>query len=325
MPQLLLTVDSLIDQVRNQIDEQNVDSVSTENDILPSLNRAQDYAFDTLARVYPEPILTYGTLDIVAEQAEYTLGEDIFEDRLLKLEMSIPSGATRPTFREVQRISYRDITDYESSSVTNIPYYYAIFGRKLRFVPTPSGTYNARIWFLRNPEKLVQPQGRITILNTVSNYVIVDSVGDSLTTESDQLGSYVNIVDGQSGEIKGSLQIQTITDNKVVFRTVPTRATVLNRTINAIADITDIEQDDYLSPIDGICVPYYGKPVCNFLVQFAVAEITRKLGGQADTEEKVLDKFEKQLERTWVRREQSLRIKKRSQNWGVPTRRLWYE
>lgn len=326
MSRILYTVQNLVDEVRAQLDEENQDSVSTESDILPSLNRAQDYAFDVYARKYPEPILAYQTLTLVGGQAEYDIPETVFEDRVSRMEILIPSGSgTGSSTREVQRVSYRDISNYESSSKTNVPYYYAIYGRKIRFVPIPSGTYNARMWYLRNPERLVIPQGRITILNNASNYVIVDAAGESLTTESDQLGSYVNLVDGQTGEIKGTLQIQTLADNKVTFRTSPTRSTVLNRTVGG--SLTDVGalQDDYLSPIDGICVPYYGRPTSNFLIQYAVSEITRKLGGPADQEEKVLEKFEKQVERTWTGREITLRIKKRSQNWGVPTRRWYYE
>jgi hypothetical protein len=181
------------------------------------------------------------------------------------------------------------------------------------------------MWYLRNPEKLVLPQGRITIVNSASNYVIVDSAGSSLTTESDQFGSYVNIVDGQTGEIKGTAQIQIITENKITFRTVPTRTTVLNRSVSAGLSPISINQDDYLSPIEGTCVPYYGRPVGNFLIQFAVSEIVRKLGGSSDQEEKVLDKFEKQIERTWAGRETQLRIKKRSSVWGMPTKRWNFE
>lgn len=325
MPSILYTVDNLVSEVRNQVDEQNVDSVSTDGDILPSLNRGQLYGFDILARKYPEPLLQHTVLDLVGGTQEYDIPEDIFEDRILKLEIQIPSGNGNPTFREVQRISYRDISLYESSSPSNVPLYYCIIGRKIRFINTPTGTYDARMWSLRNPERLVLPQGRVTIVNTAGNYLIVDSAGDSLTTESDQLGSYVNVIDGQTGEIKGSLQIQILSDNRVTFRSSPQRDIVLNREITGdLADV-DVAQDDYLAPIDGTCVPYFGQPLTNFLVQFAVAEITRKLGGQADTEEKILEKFERQVEKIWVGREQGLRVKKRSQQWGLPYRRWEFE
>lgn len=326
MSNLLYTVQNLVDDVRSQLDEQDQDAISTTADILPVLNRAQDYAFDVYSRKYVEPILTYQPLALTNGTQEYPIPENVFEDRILKVEITVPAGnGLGSSQREVQRISFRDISNYESASKTNIPYYYCIIGRKIRFVPNPTGTYPVRLWYLRNPEKLVLPQGRITIVNPTSNYVIVDSAGDALTTESDQLGSYVNVVDGQTGEIKGSLQIQILTDNKVTFRTVPTRTSVLNRTMSTDLVSINVEQDDYLAPIDGTCVPYYGRPTSNFLIQYTISELVRKLGGAADLEEKVLDKFEQQVARTFVKREEMYRIQKRNQSWGVPTRRWYYE
>lgn len=322
MSKLNYTVDNLVSEVRQQLDEQNRDSVSTDLDILPALNRAQDFAFDILARKYPEPILKYQTLTLVGGQAEYSIPEDVFEDRIEKLEVNIPSGSAGSTYREIVRRSYRDISLLESTGNSPSPYFYSIIGRKIRLLPTPSGTYNARMWSLRNPEQLVLPQGRITIVNSASNYVIVDSIGDQLTTESDQFGSYVNIIDGQTGEIRGTLQIQIISANKLTFRTTPTRSSVLNRTVSQMSDI-EISQDDYIAPILGTCVPYYGTPTTNFLIQFAVSEISRSRGGNADTEERVLEKFEKQLERTWSGRETQLRVKRKNRFWGPNLRRMW--
>lgn len=321
MPTLLYTTQNLIDEVRSLLDEQNVDSVDDAVDILPSLNRAQDFAFDIYARKYPEPILQAQTLTLVGGTQDYDIPEGIFEDRVLKAEIAV-----NRTYRECLRISYRDLSNYESASLTNVPYYHCIIGRQIRFVPTPTGTYSARLWALRNTEKLVKPQGRITMVNAVANYVILDSTGEDLTTEADQLGSYINVVDGQTGVIKKSLQIMNINDNKITFRSVPQRSTVLNRTISGSFSASDFGPDDYISAIDGICVPYYGRPTCNFLIGYAVAELsTLKLGGEQGMADKLVEKFEQQVERTWVGRERQMRIQKRSQNWGSPTRRWYWE
>lgn len=324
MPRINYTVENLVEEVRQQLDELNRDSVSTEADILPTLNRASDFASDILTRKYPEPLLKYTTLDLEAGVSEYDIPEDVFEDRILKLETTVPVGTGRANYIEIQRISYRDITNYESATISSFPLYYCIIGRKIRIVPQPSGSYNARMWMIRNPEKLVMPQGRVTLINSAQNYIIVDQADGDLTTQSDQLASYVNVVDGQTGEIKGSLQIQSIVDNKITFRTVPSRSSVFNREIDTTLQDIEIQQDDYICAIDGICVPYFGRPTSNFLIQYAVAEITRKLGGAAETEEAVLKKFEQQVERTWAGRQQELRVKKKSNVWGTNTRRYWW-
>lgn len=324
MPRINYTVENLVEEVRQQLDELNRDSVSTEADILPTLNRASDFASDILTRKYPEPLLKYTTLDLQAGVSEYDIPEDVFEDRILKLETTVPVGTGRANYIEIQRISYRDITNYESAAISSFPLYYCIIGRKIRIVPQPSGSYDARMWMIRNPEKLVMPQGRVTLINSTQNYIIVDQADGDLTTQSDQLASYVNVVDGQTGEIKGSLQIQSIVDNKITFRAVPARSSVFNRDINTTLQDIQIQEDDYICAIDGICVPYFGRPTSNFLIQYAVAEITRKLGGAAETEEAILKKFEQQVERTWAGRQQELRVKKKSNVWGTNTRRYWW-
>lgn len=325
MSGILYTVENLVDEVRSLLDEENRDSISTDVDILPALNRAQGFAFDIYARKYPEPILTNTILTLTGHVSEYALPEASFEDRVVKVEIQIPSGSNgNNTFVPVTRISFRDISNYESAALTSTPQYYCIVGAMLRFVGTPTGTYPARVWYLRNPERLVLPQGRVTIVNTTSNYVVVDSVGATLTTESDQLGSYVNVVDGQTGLLKGTLQISTLADNRVTFRAVPMRSTVLNRTIGGSVSGSLVAQDDYLCAVSGTCVPYFSSPTTNFLIQYAVAELTRKLGGEASMEEAVLDKFEKQVARTYVNREQQYRVRKRSSPWGIPVRKWWW-
>lgn len=321
---LMYTVESLVDEIRQQLDEDNTDSIDTNADILPALNRAQKYAFDILARKYPEPLLRYTTLTLTANVAEYPIPEDVFEDRIQKLEVAMPSGSLSQ-YSEVERRSYRDITSLESTTNAASPRFYVIFGRTIRLIPAPSGAYNIRMWSLRNPEKLVLPQGRITVVNTTDNYVTVDSAGDSLTTETDQLGSYVNFIDGQTGEIKGSAQIRILSGGRITFRTSPLRSTVLGRTISSSLTSLGLEVDDYIAPIQGTCVPYFSEPVSNFLIEYSVAALKGKLEGDSNSLQSLLESLEKQVERTWVGREQQLRVKRKSNSWNRSLRlfRRW--
>lgn len=322
MPSVLFTVDNLVAEVRSKIDEQNRDSMDTERDILPALNRAWKAAADIYARKYPEPLLVPRELPLVGNKADYILPDDVFEDRLLKVEIRIPSGSNsnQSTYRPVKRVSYRDISIYESSGLTNIPVYYTTFGRTLRFVATPTGTYPARIWIVRRPEKLVLPQGRITKVNQANNYVVVDQVGDKLTTEADALGSYVNVINGATGEIRATLQIQILQENRITFRSTPARSTVVGRSVvGSLAN--EIQPDDYLAPIDGTCVPYYGDSGHNFVVEFASAQCIRSLGQSTTEEMEIVKQFENQIGASWVGREQSRRVTKANQVWGPGVRR----
>lgn len=299
------------------LDESNTDSVGTESDILPALNRGLDFACDILARRYPDPFVTPAELVLVNNQSDYEMPEDCFEDRILKIEID-----TNGTYQEVRRISFSDGTNYEGPGVSPIPSYYMVIGRNLRFIRTPSGTFNARIWYFRQPEQWVLPQGRITRISESGNYVIVDQVGSSLSTESDTLQSYINIIDAQTGIVKCSLQIQTIDDDKLTFRTSPVRSSVVSRDIDSAIPST-VGLDDIVCSVIGTAVPYYGQPVANFVIESAVADITRKLGGDAQTAEQILNRFERQVATTFAGRETTARIKRRSSAWGTYQRRWW--
>jgi hypothetical protein len=65
-------------------------------------------------------------------------------------------------------------------------------------------------------------------------------------------------------------------------------------------------------------------PLTNFLITYASAEIKAlKLDGDPAVVLSQLKKFEEKIEKTWVRREQSLRISKASRVWGPRTNNLW--
>lgn len=229
MSSQIITVNDLIDEARSMLDEDNRTSVSDAEDILPALNRAQNYAANILSRHYESPMLRWTTVNTVSGQDEYFIPENAFEQRIEKVEVQVNN-----LFYPVKRISYRDISLFESPTGTTsaVPYYYAVIADRYRILPRANAAYDLRVWYLEEPPQLVKSQGRINIVNTSGNYVIVDSIGDDLTTESDNLNSYVNIVDAQTGKRKASYQIQNISGNKITFKTSPTRTTVLNTSID---------------------------------------------------------------------------------------------
>ena len=205
MARRLYTTTNLVSEIRSQIDEVNQDSVDDDRDIFPAINRGLDYAGSLLARRYPDPFIRTGSIDTVSGTQDYTLPEDCFEDRILKVEVS-----TNGSFQELRRVSFYDLGSRESTGPTSIATAYAVLGRSIRLDSPSTGTFPLRIWYMRQPEELVPVQGRITVINTVGNYVIVDNIGGKLSTESDLLESYINIVDGQTGAIKQTLQCQSL-------------------------------------------------------------------------------------------------------------------
>jgi hypothetical protein len=307
------TVDEAISDTRSLVDEKNTDTISDESDILPSLNRGQMFAFDILARKYADPLLQYQEMTLAADTQEIDMPENIFEDRIEKLEFF-----NNGFYYGCKRISYRDISEYESPNNIPFPNYYCVIGRKIRFLPKASGSFQLRIWSIREPEELVSSQGRIAAVNIANNYITVEDIGSDLTSNTDELNSFINIIDGQTGEIKQSLQVSSIVGNRITIRTSPIRTTVLNRTISTSID-ADVAEDDYVCVIQGTCVPYFTFPIYNFIVQYAANEMRRKLEHQAQTDDQLRDAFEKQIERSWVARETTQRVRMKSKHWGQRT------
>lgn len=315
------TVDDLVDQVRSQLDEYSDDAVDTQRDIVPALNRGSDKAFGILVKHYVDPLVTYVDVTLDADgKVPRSEIPNAFEDRVLSVEAIVPGVTQR---RDLSRITYRRLGSILSTSTTNYPEYYAIVGRDIVIAPTPVGGGQVRIWYARQPDNLVTSDGRITTVNDGAGYIVVDSVGPLLTTEADQLRSYINVVDGLTGEVRGSYQIKTITDNRIVLKTTPTRTSVLGRTITPVAGIGDVARpDDHICFVSGSCVPYFDTPINQYLIQFAVASIMRSRGGPADMELRILGEFEQDIRRTWAGRESQMRIRKSHKSpWSSTIRR----
>lgn len=310
-----MKVSELILAVRRQLDETNEAAVGDSTDILPALNRAQDVAANILARHYEAPMLVHLPVQPIAGQQEYRIPEDAFEQRLEKVEVYV-----NQVYYPVKRISYRDITLYETPTRVNIPYYYCVVGDSIRLLPTPTATYPLRIWYLQDPPKLVPEQGRVVAIG--ANYLALSEQGEDISTEADSLQSFVNIVDGQSGRIKATMQVLSIEGNRIYFRGTPSRTKVHNRKVSGTLP-SDLELDDLVCLAEGACIPIFQKPFSNYLIEYAVAEITRKLGGNAELEMAVKKELETIVERSWVGREQERRVTKRNKNWAVPTRRYF--
>lgn len=318
-----MTTSTLIAEVRSLLDEYNTDQVSDTTDILPALNRAQDAAANILARQYEEPLLTSTELVLTPGTDTYDIPEDAFEQRLEKVEMKLNGGI----FSDLDRISYRDLSTYEYPINANVPYYYAIVGRKYQVVPSPSSAITLRLWYLKDPEPLVLPQGRITAVDNTdpaNPYLIVDSVGEDLTTEIDELNSFINVTDGETGEVKARFQIKAITETRISLRTdlSASRSSVLGKSIDTELDTTTVLPDDLVSTIKGAPVPFLKKPMANFLISYASADIkVNKLGLDAGLLAQQIQMFTEQVERSWVGRERTQRVKRVNRNFGNGMRR----
>lgn len=315
-----LTTTDLLAEVRSLLDEYNTEQVRDEQDILPALNRAQDAAANVLARHYEEPLLTSTTLTLTSEDAQrgtFPIPENAFEQRLEKVELF-----QNQVYLEIPRISYRDATDYDFPMGSSLPSFYAVMGQDIRLYPQTSAGTKLRLWYLRDPEPLVLVQGRITSVDGPNRRLVLDSIGSSLTTEEDQLNSYITVTDGETGLVKGRYQVQSIVDRRLTLRSAPKRTTVLEKEILSEIDALVIKPDDIVTTIHGVGVPFLKKPLANFLISYAVADLkVNKLGGDATLIAQQVQMFSEQVERMWVGREQTRRVKKVNRHLGSRLRR----
>jgi hypothetical protein len=215
------------------------------------------------------------------------------------------------------RVTYRELYKYTSSAQVHLPRVYAIKGRKVVIRPVPSSGVTIKIWYPKAPETLVMPQGRITGIDAGFQYVSLDAVGEDLTAATADLGAFVNLVDAQTGEIKVSLQTSLVnqTTKRLSFKASGlTYPTVYNRTI-ATAVTDTVEVNDYVCGIRGTCVPDLPDSCLDFLVQYAVYEIRRRMGEAVQDEAAMLNDLEREVERQWAGREVSRRIANKSRAW----------
>ncbi len=308
----MFTIDDLVEQVRDQLQESNTKTVS-DNVILAALNRGNSYAWDIYVRHYPDPLIVRSPDIAVDPDGTFQIPEDAFEQRLQKVELK-QGGIVY----EMERMNYRRTTSYRNNVIGTRPIYYSIRGRTVELLPKPGQAgFTYAIYYVRRPDQLRLCQGQVSSFtaatDTEDSTIVVDSVGSQLDTSS-AYGKFVNFVDNKTGEIIGSAEIKLIDGQQITFRKTPTRSTVLGRTISG--DIpADLEADHYITDIKGSCVVYLQQPTTNFLIQYAVTEIRRSLGYELGAEVNALREFEKQVEHTWAGREVSTRVKHSNKFW----------
>jgi len=306
------TVSDLVDHVTSMIDEDNRASVSVQGDILPALNRAVLHAAETLARYYEYPLIR--PLDIVTsdDTGYFDIPEDALAGRLQHVE-----AFSNGYYYELPEIPYHQLSRYEAPGRVATPSAFTVIGNRFKLTPTPRVGLQVRIWYAVRPDPLVLPAGRITVANENGSYVILDALNSevSVTSQADKLESFVNVVDAQTGAVKSTRQVALVSDSRLNFRATPTRAEVWGKSVTGGAG--GLSLDDYVCSLGGTCVlPVTVLQHLNFLVQYATAEIRRKLGDGPEMEANILTKFEDQMRGQWAGRAESIRVSKNSPYMG---------
>lgn len=311
----MITTAELIRQVRSQIQETNEKGPVTPETVLDALNRGLDYGWDVLARNYAAPVLERSPVMLLDSNGQLELPDGMMEDRLLKIDLEL-SGNTY----EIEAISHRDVTGLTGEGIGGTPRAYTLMGRTIQVWPAASASGSkVRLWYLKEMPPIVTQLGRVTAFTPavegdtpVNATVVVDDA--SQLSSSGDFSKYINFINFETGEIRGSAQIQSIDGNEVTLKMTPTRTTVLGRTIDT--DVPEnLEVDDFVCGIQGSCVMYFSKPLSNMVIQYAVAEIRRSLGYDVGVEERKLKDLTNQVNYTFSKRPNYKRVKRKNKVW----------
>lgn len=310
----MITTAELIRQVRSQIQETNEKGPVTPETVLDALNRGLDYGWDVLARNYAAPVLERSPEFTLDNEGRLELPDGIFEDRLLKIDLE--RGGMN---YELEAMSHQDVTGLSGSGMGGTPVAYTLMGRTIQVWPQKSSKGSKiRLWYLKEIPPIVEQQGRITSftaadLDTSANATIVVDDPSKLTASGD-FSKYINFINFETGEIRGSAQVQSVDGNEVTLKLIPTRTTVLGQPIDNDVP-TGLEVDDFVCNITGSCVMYFSKPLSNMVIQYAVAEIRRSLGYDVGIEERKLKDLANQVNYTFSKRPNTKRVKRKNRVW----------
>ncbi len=310
----MITTAELVRQVRSQIQETNEKGSVTPETVLDALNRGLDFGWDVLARNYAAPVLARSEEYTLDSEGRLELPDGMFEDRLLKLDLEL-GGTTY----EIEAISHRDVTSLSGSGMGGTPVAYTLMGRTIQVWPAKSAKGSkVRMWYLKEIPPIVEQLGRITSFtaadadNSANATIVLDNA--SKLSVSGDFAKYINFINFETGEIRGSAQVQSIDGNEVTLKLIPTRNTVLGQPVGNDIPL-GLEIDDFVCNITGSCVMYFSKPLSNMVIQFAVSEIRRSLGYDVGVEERKLKELANQVNYTFSSRPNYKRVKRKNRVW----------
>lgn len=309
-----MIVDDLITQVRNQIEESNTEDIS-DNDIITELNTSQTHAANILSRRYDEMMITSTSITTTAGTTDYDIPADAFADRIEKIEQQVPGSTNR--FRRLKKVSIQRSSGITTSGNSSALDSYSVKKGKIVLAPTPSGSLTVNIYYYKRPEPLVKQQGRITSIDTSNNYIIVDDIGSSVSTSTTGFGSYLNIIDYQTGEVKRTLQVSALdtTSEQITFKSSGlTRSTVLGRTVSTSIG-SDAAVDDYVCLVTGSCISEIDDAYVDYIMQHTVVALKRRIGEPVTDELISLKDMEKELLKSWSGRESGNAFRRLSRSW----------
>lgn len=307
----MITVDSMVDDVRLQIDESNISDI-TNPKILMALNRARlklvrlaGRKYGSMFRSTQELTLNGQDLDI----PDLAFGFVVNEVAVIKDSVIYPVTAAQS----------RQVTGYDGTAQnTNIPLYYAQEGRTLKFYPRTNTDVTIRIRFQARTPPYVVTQSRVTGFDSGTGTLTLDAIGADLTTDISSLNAFINLVDPMTGVVRATFQVASLDtdDESLVIKTTGlNRQTVFGQTVTTVLP-DDTALDDLVCLAAGTCVPTFVADYSDYMIQFAVVELKRKAGETVTEELAALNALEDDIRAMWAGRDATLRVERVGGYWS---------
>lgn len=316
------TIQDMIDQLRSVIEEENTAQIKDDRDLLPLINNAHKKAFEILAQIYPEPIMTFQTFDVSSQV--WTLPENIYQDKVI-LMVWVDGNDMRIV--ECKKSSPMKFIEKQQNVCAGYPTSYIVAGRKIKFSsPPPAGRLT--VFYLTELNTLVRPIAVIDELEGTDK-LYFSELDAEYSPSADRLDGYLNVIDGQTGLIKASVQVKTLGTDYIEIREIPDRTRVLNRNISTnlttlvddFGEALTIEADDYLCAITGTCVIPYMSMVESYIRQDCIAALKRNQGFAYDVDQQLVAQFRSDMQKAAnSSRDNPITIRRRNSCWNS---RVW--
>ncbi len=307
----MITVDSLVDDVRLQIDESNISDI-TDPKILQALNRARLKLVRLAGRKYASMFKGEDTLTLNGQ--DLNIPDDAFGFVVNSVAV-VKDGV----IYEVAGAQDRQVTGYDGTNQNSpIPLYYSQQGRTLKFYPPSNTDVQIRLKYQRRSAPFVLTQARVTGFDIATGVLELDAIGDGLTTSIASLGAFINIVDPMTGFVRATCQVGALDTDDISLTIKSTglaRTVVYGQTV-ATALPDDLALDDLVCLASGVCVPTLVMDYSDYLTQFAVVELKRKAGESVAEEMVALNALEEDIRAMWAGRGSTMRVERVGGYWG---------
>lgn len=235
-----MNTSNLILQVREKLFEMQ-ETVITDGMILKNLNEAYRIAYDVFSKGNASYVAEYRELKISAGTNKYPIPRDIYNKRIVSVDVSYPNG--RDERFGLEKINWDKMKNYLSDHTFYHSYPVAWTTLRNDIYVYPS--YSTSLWITVIPdmEKLGLMAGKVV------SYSDDEIQLSSITKHIDKLPDYENIVtvsDFKTGQVKHTLYVEEVKGETLVLGKHPSRETYEDQPITNIEKVTfDYCEYDY--------------------------------------------------------------------------------